>query len=341
LRKTQLLIIIFVLTITGCQNQSAKIEPSAINPTNTKPVVEATNPPQSTKPKPNIPTEKPSITPNQNDIKAMREFLFGPKTSNVHIKLHDGYTAVYTDGSGAAEGIGYNVLINGNITEEISGGFEGNYKNNIKFNFLGFLSQMLESDKISRIEKVDVERDRTYNDITVDNSKFHLDLLNNLITLNGEKLGQINDLCKNQLCYDFSSELREMFGSEGKVFENSDNTIEIILGNNSMNIPADISFTTMYHKESKSGPHFASISGRVTNVNGNKLYIKLLDGFPYSNLVETSFKQDHSVGEGFLEYIPEKAEIKLTWNVRPNVASDQTGYQAQFNGIYTEVSKQK
>jgi hypothetical protein len=420
MRNIPLLFIIFFLAITGCQKQAVPIEPTAVNPTNSKPVSETTNLKQSTKPnlitqkfvkeyfadptgtgpivevgediegdtnffgvnlsshgkgtgayfkvdkrtgdvytsssdktpaynliiesrkikdKPND-SAKPSATPDQNDIKAMREFLFGAETSNVHVKLQDGFTSVYTESS-EAEGIGYHVLMNGNITEEISGGFEGNYKNNIKFNFLGFLSQMMESDKITRIEKVDVERDTTFNDITVDKSKFHLDLLNNLITLNGESMGQINDICNNHLCYDYSSELRHLLGAKGKTFESSDNTLEIIQGNNSENIPAHIDFTATYHKESKSGPHFASISSRVTKVEGNKVYFKILDGFPYSNQVETSFKQDHSVGEGFLEYTPDKAAVKVTWDVGPNVASDQTGYRADFSEIYTEVNKKK
>jgi uncharacterized protein YcfL len=334
------LFIVFALLLTSaCQSDyklsSVKVTPVQELPTSSPVEVIKETPTKSVEPSPT-----PSVvTSSQKDIKAASEFLYRD-TNGVHFKDYASYTSIYTSGDGLAEGTSYDVLPNGNITEGISGEYQGNYRTGLYFNTIGFLTQMLITGQVSNLADLDVSRDQTYNDIFIGSSKFHLDLLNDDISLNGNSVGLISDICKDHLCYDSTMELFGLFGAEELSFGAGDNTLDISVGTNRNSDLSYLIFNTAYHKDSKNGTHFSSATARVTSVVNNTVYFSLQDGLPDSNKVETSFDQKKSVGTGTLVLSENKKELTLSWSIDPLPSTDQLGYGAHFSVVYYRILNQ-
>lgn len=258
---------------------------------------------------------------NNKEMKDLSYFLFDDSGVQLKQEVMDivnelkvtrkQYISVSVPNSGLAESSSYSVLANGNITEDVSGAYIGNYKTDLKANDIGVMGAIRETDYGINLAKVSPTRDIDFTTYKTNMGTFTLDLVNDTVLKDGELLSTIPQFCSNGNCYDYYKELSTILGRKSE-YENYDISLLILTADFKSNTPSLVSIAHM----GKGVDYDARITGVTKDTISFKLYDPIIGG------------------QGVLTFNKDRA-ITVTWD-KP-LSGELAAEAPQLKGVFKPV----
>jgi hypothetical protein len=264
------------------------------------------------------------------DIEGVAKF-FGMKPSAfTTIDYNLKYTYISTKARSDGMIYEFDVYDNGNVAYGGDGVYMGNFKTGAKFNIIGFKSYMMAIGEVPNVEELDYKSNDGYKEITLNNTRFELNLIDDIILKDGKDFGDLGDICETNHCYDYAEELKTLVGGDMDIsYIDNINSISFILGDmhNIGDInPTCIDFLTSYHN----GDHMVDTFGVVTIVAENRVYFDLLKGSPDGTDLGSG-----GSGSGYLDFSKDKSSLTVSWiGNAPETLSDSIGFSTDFGDVY-------